>query len=68
MPVLLLQGDQDPQTPRQTIEELVPDYPDLRLRFLPNTGQLLFFSQWRLVLSEVQRFVVRDGRIPQRIP
>lgn len=68
VPVLLLQGDQDPQTPRQTIEELVPDYPNLRVRFLPNTGQLLFFSQWRLVLAEIQRFTTRDPRIPQRIP
>lgn len=68
VPVMLLQGDQDPQTPRQTIEELAPEYPDLRLRFLPNTGQLLFFAQWRLVLAELQRFVVRDGRNPQRLP
>lgn len=68
VPILLLQGDQDPQTPRQTIEELVPAYPDLRVRFLPNTGQLLFFSQWRLALAEVQRYVARDGRNPPRLP
>lgn len=68
VPVLLLQGDQDPQTPRATIEELMPDYPHLRVRFLPDTGQLLFFAQWRLALVEVQRLLGRDGRIPQRIP
>lgn len=59
VPVLMLQGDQDPGTPQETIRELIGDYPHLRIRFIPNTGQLLFFAQWRLVLDEVQRFLVR---------
>lgn len=68
VPVLLLQGDQDPQTPRETIEELLPDYPNLRVRFVANAGQLLFFAQWRLALAEIQRFLAQDGRNPMRIP
>jgi len=68
VPVILLQGDQDPQTPMKTIEELAPEFPNLRVRFVPNAGQLLFFAHWRLALVEVQRFVVREARNPGRIP
>lgn len=53
VPVLLLQGDQDPQTPVLTIRELMADFPHLRVEFLPGTGQLLFFAQWARVLDEV---------------
>jgi pimeloyl-ACP methyl ester carboxylesterase/DNA-binding CsgD family transcriptional regulator len=54
VPVVLLQGDQDPQSPVQTIRELALDYPHLVVRFLPNTGQLLFFAEWPQVLDAVQ--------------
>lgn len=54
VPVVLLQGDQDPQSPVQTIRELAVDYPHLKVRFLPNTGQLLFFAEWPQVLDAVQ--------------
>ncbi|WP_192931107.1 LuxR C-terminal-related transcriptional regulator [Gemmobacter serpentinus] len=53
VPVQLLQGDQDPQTPVQTIRELMTDYPALEVEFLPETGQLLFFKEWRLVLERL---------------
>ena len=56
-PVLLLQGDQDPQTPVQTVRELMGDFPHLAVEFLPDTGQLLFFSEWQLVLERLQRFL-----------
>lgn len=52
-PVLLLQGDQDPQTPVQTIRELMGDYPELQIEFLPQNGQLLFFKEWRLALDRL---------------
>jgi pimeloyl-ACP methyl ester carboxylesterase len=54
VPVVLLQGDQDPQSPVLTIKELMIDYPALDVRFLPNTGQMLFFAEWPLVLDEVE--------------
>ncbi len=38
VPVVLLQGDQDPQSPVLTIRELAAEYPHLDVRFLPNTG------------------------------
>ena len=55
VPVLLLQGDQDPQAPVQTIRELAAEYPQLEVRFVPGTGQLLFFAEWPMVLEEVAR-------------
>ncbi|NJS38570.1 MAG: helix-turn-helix transcriptional regulator [Rhodobacteraceae bacterium] len=54
VPVLLLQGDQDPQSPVATIRELAIDYPHLEVRFLPGTGQLLFMAEWPQVLDAVQ--------------
>jgi pimeloyl-ACP methyl ester carboxylesterase/DNA-binding CsgD family transcriptional regulator len=54
VPVLLLQGDQDPQSPVQTIRELAADFPHLEVRFLPGTGQLLFFAEWPQVLDAVE--------------
>lgn len=56
-PVLLLQGDQDPQTPVQTVRELVADFPHLAVEFLPNTGQLLFFAEWQTVLDRLIPFL-----------
>lgn len=61
VPVLLLQGDQDPQTPMQTIRELMRDFPHLDVRFLQGCGQLLFFAEWPLVLDEVERFLPRSA-------
>jgi pimeloyl-ACP methyl ester carboxylesterase/DNA-binding CsgD family transcriptional regulator len=59
VPVQMLQGDQDPQTPVQTIEELRGDYPHLDISFLPNTGQLLFFAEWPLVLDVLEKYLPR---------
>jgi pimeloyl-ACP methyl ester carboxylesterase len=59
VPVVLLQGDQDPQTPAQTIRELMGEFPALQVEFLPNTGQLLFFAEWQQVLDRVAPFVPR---------
>jgi pimeloyl-ACP methyl ester carboxylesterase/DNA-binding CsgD family transcriptional regulator len=59
VPVVLLQGDQDPQTPAQTIRELMGDFPHLDIRFVPNTGQLLFFAEWPMALDVLERFLPR---------
>jgi pimeloyl-ACP methyl ester carboxylesterase/DNA-binding CsgD family transcriptional regulator len=52
--VHLLQADQDPQTPLQTIRELMGDYPHLQITILPDTGQLLLFAEWPRVLDEAE--------------
>ena len=54
VPVVLLQGDQDPQSPVETIRELAVDFPQLQVRFLPGNGQLLLFNDWPEVLETVQ--------------
>jgi pimeloyl-ACP methyl ester carboxylesterase len=59
VPVTLLQGDDDPQSPVQTIRELAAEYPHLSLRFLPGTGQLLFFAAWPEVLECVAQEMER---------
>ena len=59
VPVQMLQGDQDPQTPVLTIEELRLEYPHLDISFLPNTGQLLFFAEWPLVLDVLEKYLPR---------
>lgn len=60
VPVLLLQGDQDPQSPVQTIRELAADFPHLQVRFLTGTGQLLFFAEWPQVLDAVEVMLRAD--------
>ncbi|MDO9525752.1 MAG: alpha/beta fold hydrolase [Gemmobacter sp.] len=55
VPVRLLQGDQDPQTPALTIRELMEDFPHLDVEFVPGSGQLLFFAHWQLALAELTR-------------
>ena len=57
VPVLLLQGDQDPQTPVLTIRELMADFPHLEVRFVPQTGQLLLFAEWPQVLDAVAQML-----------
>ncbi|MFM2390315.1 MAG: hypothetical protein RLZZ437_1870 [Pseudomonadota bacterium] len=55
VPVKLLQGDQDPQSPMDTISELAAEFPALDVEFLPDTGQLLLFAAWPRVLEEIER-------------
>ncbi|MCX7645518.1 MAG: LuxR C-terminal-related transcriptional regulator [Rhodobacteraceae bacterium] len=62
VPVRLLQGDQDPQTPVQTVRELMEVFPALEVEFLPRTGQLLFFKEWRRALDEVMAFLPEPVR------
>jgi pimeloyl-ACP methyl ester carboxylesterase/DNA-binding CsgD family transcriptional regulator len=56
-PVRMLQGDQDPQAPRKTIEELIPEFPNLNISIIEDCGQLLFFKEWRMALDEVEAFL-----------
>jgi pimeloyl-ACP methyl ester carboxylesterase/DNA-binding CsgD family transcriptional regulator len=56
-PVRMLQGGQDPQSPKATIEELAPDYPNLDITIIDDAGQLLFFQEWPRVLDELERYL-----------
>jgi pimeloyl-ACP methyl ester carboxylesterase/DNA-binding CsgD family transcriptional regulator len=52
VPVELIQGDQDPQTPVLTVQELMADFPQLKVTFV-RAGQLAFFAHWPMVLGRV---------------
>lgn len=56
-PVRMLQGGEDPQSPRATIEELIPAYPNLDVTIIDKAGQLLFFQEWRMALDELEKFL-----------
>lgn len=57
IPVKLLQGDQDPQSPVQTIRELAAGFPKLDVQYLEGAGQLLFFQEWPLALNELEKLI-----------
>lgn len=59
VPVLLLQGDQDPLAPEATIRELLADYPEVESEFLSHSGQLLFFSRWLHALDRLEDILPR---------
>ncbi|MEO3999045.1 LuxR C-terminal-related transcriptional regulator [Mesorhizobium sp. CAU 1732] len=64
VPVRLLQGAEDPQTPAETVRELIVEFPHLDIEIVENAGQLLFFQEWPRVLAEVDAMF--HGRpIPQ---
>lgn len=57
VPVRLLQGDQDPQSPIETVRELLPEFPQLDVDFIEGAGQLLFFQEWPRALNEIERLM-----------
>ncbi len=57
VPVRMLQGGQDPQSPKATIEELIPQFPNLDITIIDDAGQLLFFQEWPRVLDELEKFL-----------
>lgn len=57
VPVKMLQGGEDPQSPKATIEELIPLYPNLDIEIVDNAGQLLFFQEWPRVFNELEAFL-----------
>lgn len=57
VPILMMQGDEDPQSPRQNIVERAPEFANIELEWLPGCGQLAFFKErWR-VLDRLERFL-----------
>lgn len=57
VPVRLLQGDEDPQSPIQTVRELLPLFPTLDVKFIEGAGQLLFFQEWPRALNELEEIM-----------
>lgn len=53
MPVILMNGTQDPQVPLATFNEFRRDYPWIEFHLYEDAGQLLFFRHWRDALDRV---------------
>lgn len=62
VPVQLLQADQDPQSPVQTVTEVLADFPKPVMEIVANTGQLLLFARWQLVLDRIAHLHGRNAR------
>lgn len=50
----LYQGDQDPQSPLETVEEITGDLDHISVEIVENAGQILFFKAWPQVLPRVR--------------
>lgn len=59
VPVVLMQGDQDAQSPLETIREEIAAYPHLELRVCSDAGRLVFFVHWQSALDILERFLPR---------
>lgn len=56
VPVIFLNGSQDPQVPPATLAEYQSDHDWIDFRIYPDAGQLLFFLKWRDVLPLIEEF------------
>lgn len=59
VPVILMNGLQDPQVPPETLAEFKKDYPWITFDVFPDAGQLLFFRKWREVLDRLAPFLAK---------
>lgn len=59
VPVVLMQGDQDVQSPLETIFEQLVEYPHLELKLCRDAGRLVFFVHWQTALDILERFLPR---------
>ncbi|AKS45672.1 DNA-binding transcriptional regulator, CsgD family [Octadecabacter temperatus] len=57
VPVIMMNGLQDPQVPAETLAEFRRDYPWITFDVFPDAGQLLFFAKWPQVLERLQQFL-----------
>ncbi|WP_095590872.1 LuxR C-terminal-related transcriptional regulator [Actibacterium ureilyticum] len=55
LPVVFINGADDPQVPLATLQEFQHDHPWIDYRVHHDAGQLVFFRHWRDVLDEVEK-------------
>ncbi len=60
VPVIMMNGLQDPQVPPETLAEFRRDYPWITFDVFADAGQLLFFSKWPQVLNRLAPFLKKD--------
>lgn len=54
LPVILMNGAQDPQVPLATFEDFRHDYDWIEFHLFEDAGQLAFFRHWRAVLDRLE--------------
>lgn len=54
LPVILMNGAQDPQVPLATFEDFRRDYDWIEFHLFEDAGQLAFFRHWRAVLDRLE--------------
>lgn len=54
LPVILMNGAQDPQVPRATYDEFRRDHGWIEFHLFEDGGQLLFFRHWRAALDRLE--------------
>jgi len=54
LPVVLMNGAQDPQVPRATYDEFRRDQPWIEYHLFEDAGQLVFFRHWRAALDRLE--------------
>ena len=52
-PITFMNGDQDPEVPKETLAEFVESYEGINFEIYENEGQLIFFRKWPLVLKKL---------------
>ncbi len=57
VPIRLLRGAEDTQSPKATMLELQDIYLNINMTIVENTGQLVFFQHWRMALNELEPFL-----------
>ncbi len=50
----LFQGDQDPQSPLATVNEIIADMDHIKMQVVRNAGQILFFTAWPQILARIK--------------
>lgn len=55
LPVIYMNGAQDPQVPLETLAEFRADFDWIDYRLYDDAGQLVFFRHWRDVLDEAEK-------------
>ena len=56
LPLVMMNGAQDPQVPRATYEEFRRDHGWIEYHLFEDGGQLLFFRHWRAALDRLEPF------------
>ena len=57
IPVIFINGTQDPEVPAKTLQEFQADFPWITYHIHTDAGQLIFFKKWKDVLKITSRFL-----------